>query len=47
MGALTQLYAGLMPEAGKPEHNGLYYIPFGREGVTRKDTKAPGVGDKL
>jgi hypothetical protein len=47
MGALTQLYAGLMPEAGKPERNGSYLIPFGRYGVARKDTKAPGVGEKL
>lgn len=47
MGALTQLYAGLMPETGKPDRNGLYFIPFGREGVRRKDTQAPGVGEKL
>lgn len=47
MGPLTQLYAGLMPDAGKPERNGSYLIPFGRYGVTRKDIKEPGVGEKL
>lgn len=47
MGALTQLYAGLMPESGKPERNGSYFIPFGRYGVARKDTQDPEVGQKL
>lgn len=47
MGCLTQIYAGLSEEAGKPERNGSYLIPFGRFGVTRKDVHAEGAGPKL
>ncbi|KAK9374029.1 uncharacterized protein V1513DRAFT_447051 [Lipomyces chichibuensis] len=31
-GGLTELYAGLAPEAGAEEFNGGYVIPFGRKG---------------
>lgn len=47
LGCLTQLYAGLMPESGKPEKNGLYFVPWGREGVTRHDAQGQEVGEKL
>jgi NAD(P)-dependent dehydrogenase (short-subunit alcohol dehydrogenase family) len=47
LGCLTQLYAGLMPEAGKSEHNGTYYIPWGREGIKRPDTQDKEVASKL
>jgi hypothetical protein len=47
MGCLTQLYAGLMPETGKPDINGSYFIPFGRKGLPRSDTASPESGEKL
>lgn len=36
-----------MPEAGKLEHNGSYYIPWGREGIKRPDTQDKEVASKL
>ncbi|KAK0498693.1 NAD(P)-binding protein [Armillaria luteobubalina] len=45
MGALTQLWAGTSPEAGKL--NGEFMIPWARLGKARKETGDPAVGKKL
>ncbi|KAK0469223.1 NAD(P)-binding protein [Desarmillaria tabescens] len=45
MGALTQLWAGTSPEAGKL--NGEFMIPWARLGKARKETADPAVGKKL
>ncbi|WWC90502.1 uncharacterized protein L201_005438 [Kwoniella dendrophila CBS 6074] len=37
LGRMTPLYAGLSPEAGKPDQNGSYYIPWGRKGSANPD----------
>ncbi|KAI5115553.1 hypothetical protein M0805_001882, partial [Coniferiporia weirii] len=45
LGALTQLWAGTMPEA--VEYNGKYLFPWARLGEPRKDTQDPDMGVKL
>ncbi|KAI5117265.1 hypothetical protein M0805_000996 [Coniferiporia weirii] len=45
MGALTQLWAGTMPETAA--YNGKYLIPWARVGEPRKDTQDPETGVKL
>ncbi|KAI5115554.1 hypothetical protein M0805_001883 [Coniferiporia weirii] len=45
LGALTQLWAGTMPETA--EYNGKYLIPWARLGEPRKDTQDPETGVKL
>ncbi|KAK0205285.1 NAD(P)-binding protein [Desarmillaria ectypa] len=45
MGALTQLWAGTSPEAGKL--NGEFMIPWARLGKARKETADQAVGKKL
>ncbi|KAH9923767.1 NAD-P-binding protein [Epithele typhae] len=44
-GALTQLYAGTMPEAVK--HNGEFFIPWARPGKCRPEAYDDGIGEKL
>ncbi|KAJ8591108.1 NAD(P)-binding protein [Rhizopogon salebrosus TDB-379] len=44
-GALTQLYAGTVPEA--VELNGKYLVPWARVGPTRKDAQDPKIGEAL
>jgi NAD(P)-dependent dehydrogenase (short-subunit alcohol dehydrogenase family) len=44
-GALTQLYAGTVPEA--VELNGKYLVPWARVGPTRQDARDPKVGEAL
>lgn len=44
-GALTQLYAGTVPEA--VELNGKYLVPWARVGPTRPDARDPKVGEAL
>ncbi|KAG1822689.1 uncharacterized protein BJ212DRAFT_1456374 [Suillus subaureus] len=44
-GALTQLYAGTVPEA--VELNGKYLVPWARVGPTRRDARDPKVGEAL
>ncbi|OAX40438.1 NAD(P)-binding protein [Rhizopogon vinicolor AM-OR11-026] len=44
-GALTQLYAGTVPEA--VEFNGKYLVPWARVGPTRKDAEDPKIGEAL
>jgi hypothetical protein len=39
-GAYTELFAGWSEEAGKPEKNGAYIIPWGRFGGFREDLTA-------
>lgn len=51
-GGYTELFAGWSEEAGKPEHNGGYVIPWGRFGDVRKDVqqelgKEGGVAEKF
>lgn len=43
---MTQLAAGLLPEYGNSDKNGLYLIPYGRIGKARPDTSSPAVGKK-
>ncbi|TFK94492.1 NAD(P)-binding protein [Polyporus arcularius HHB13444] len=45
MGALTQLYAGTMPEGANL--GGQYLIPWARVGKAKKDTADPDAGRKL
>lgn len=45
MGALTQLYAGVAPEA--KDLNGTYLIPWARVGDTRQDVKDPKAAEEL
>lgn len=44
-GALTQLYAGTVPEA--VELNGKYLVPWARVGPTRQDARDPKIGEAL
>ncbi|KAK7682532.1 hypothetical protein QCA50_014332 [Cerrena zonata] len=44
-GALTQLWAGTMPEA--INYNGEFMIPWARPGKCRAEVYDPGVGEKL
>ncbi|GBE80447.1 NAD(P)-binding protein [Sparassis latifolia] len=45
LGALTQLYAGTMPEA--VNHNGKFLIPYARVGVCRKEAYDDALGECL
>lgn len=45
MGALTQLWAGTMPET--VDYNGKYFIPWARVGEPRADTQDPKTGQEL
>ena len=45
LGALTQLYAGVAPEA--QDLNGAYLIPWARVGDTRADAKDPKTAEEL
>lgn len=45
-GALTPLYAGTAPEAGKCP-NGQFFVPWARPGRARKDAESPEAGKKL
>ncbi|KAI0691856.1 NAD(P)-binding protein [Cytidiella melzeri] len=45
MGALTQLYAGTMPEALK--YNGEFFIPWARLGRMREEAYDPEIGKRL
>ncbi|KAI0826441.1 NAD(P)-binding protein [Irpex lacteus] len=45
IGALTQLYAGTMPEA--LQHNGEFFIPWARVGKTRAEAYDDALGKKL
>ena len=44
-GALTQLWAGTMPETA--DYNGKYLIPWARVGEPRADTQDPKTGQEL
>ncbi|KAJ3485818.1 hypothetical protein NLI96_g4702 [Meripilus lineatus] len=44
-GALTQLYAGTMPEA--LNHNGEFFIPWARVGRCRDEAYDDGIGERL
>jgi retinol dehydrogenase-12 len=46
-GAYTELFAGWSEEAGKPENDGKYVVPWGRFGELRADVKASQDGVKL
>jgi retinol dehydrogenase-12 len=46
-GAYTELFAGWSEEAGKPENDGKYIVPWGRFGELRADVKASQDGVKL
>lgn len=46
-GAYTELYAGWSEEAGKPEGEGKYVVPWGRFGVLRPDVEQSQEGPKL
>jgi len=45
LGALTQLYAGTMPEA--VNYNGKFLIPYAREGKPRKEALDDKIGERL
>ena len=45
MGALTQLWGGIVPEAAS--HNGQYLIPWARVGRMNKHARNPELGDQL
>jgi len=45
LGALTQLYAGTMPEA--VNYNGKFLIPYAREGTPRKEALDDKLGERL
>jgi len=46
-GAYTELFAGWSEEAGKPENDGKYVVPWGRFGELRADVKGSQDGAKL
>jgi retinol dehydrogenase-12 len=46
-GAYTELFAGWSEEAGKPENDAKYIVPWGRFGELRTDVKASQDGVKL
>lgn len=46
-GAYTELFAGWSEEAGKPENDGKYVVPWGRFGDLRADVKGSQDGVKL